>query len=71
MNPKPHPNHQEYIRVLRAMTPEERVRKAFELSAFVKATLRSGIEQQFPLASEAERQRIFLARLERCHNRNY
>ena len=71
MDPKPQPNHQEYIRVLRAMTSEERVRKAFELTDFVKATLRSGVQQQFPLASEEERQRIFLARLDRCHNRNY
>lgn len=70
MDPKPHPNHAGYIRALQAMTPDERVRKAFELSDFVKATLRSGIHEQFPLATDDERQRIFLARLDRCHNRN-
>jgi hypothetical protein len=71
MDPKPRPHHQEYISTLRAMAPAERVMKAFELSAFVKEALRSGIREQFPEASEDECHRIFLERLERCHNRNY
>ena len=44
MNPKKRPNHQRYLEVLRSMTPEQRLRKAFELdpnSPFVAAGLRN------------------------------
>jgi hypothetical protein len=71
MNPKPRPNHQRYLEVLRAMTPEQRLQKAFELSAFTKALFREGLRKRFPSASEAEFRQILLARLAKCHNRNY
>lgn len=32
MDPKPRPNHAKYIEVLRSMTSEQRLNKAFELS---------------------------------------
>lgn len=32
MDPKPRPNHRRYIEILRRMTPEQRLAKAFELS---------------------------------------
>jgi hypothetical protein len=53
------------------MTPEQRLKKAFELSAFTKALFIEGLHKRFPEATPAEFQRIFLARLEKCHNRNY
>ncbi len=71
MNPKPRPNHKRYIQVLRSMTPEQRLLKAFEMSAFTKALFIHGLHQRFPNVSEGEFQRILLARLEKCHNRNY
>ena len=36
MNPKPQPNHREYILALRRMTPEQRLNQAFELSEIEK-----------------------------------
>lgn len=71
MNPKPRPNHKRYIQVLRSMTPEQRLLKAFEMSAFTKALFIHGLRQRFPDVSESEFRRILLARLEKCHNRNY
>jgi len=71
MDPKPRPNHRRYIQVLRAMTPEQRLLKAFELSAFAKALFIQGLRQRFPDVTEEEFRRILLARLEKCHNRNY
>jgi hypothetical protein len=71
MNPKQRPNHRRYLEVLRAMTPEQRLMKAFELSAFAKALFIEGLRRRFPDATEAEFQRILLARLAKCHNRNY
>ncbi len=68
---KSRPNHEIYLRTLRAMSPEARLRKAFELSAFAKALFRAGLERRFPHLSEEERDRIARAILERCHKRNY
>lgn len=71
MDPKPRPNHKLYIEVLRRMTPEQRLLKAFELSAFCKALFREGLRKRFPDASEEEFHQIYLERLAKCHNRNY
>jgi hypothetical protein len=71
MNPKKRPNHQRYLQVLKTLTPEQRLLKAFELSAFAKALFIEGLRKRFPDASPEEFRRILLARLEKCHNRNY
>ncbi len=71
MNPKPRPNHRAYLEILRTLTPEEKLRKAFELSELGKTLFRAGLRRRFPDATEAELHRIFLDRLEKCHNRNY
>ena len=71
MNPKKRPNHARYLQILRAMTPEQRLLKAFELSEFSKALFREGLRRRFPEASDQEFQQLFLDRLAKCHNRNY
>lgn len=69
MDIKPRPNHAIYIRTLRAMTPDQRLAKAFELSEMTRDLLRAGLRQRFPSASEEELTRIYLDRLDKCHNR--
>jgi hypothetical protein len=69
--PKRRPNHAVYLRVLRGMSPEARLRKAFELSAFARALFRTGLRRRFPHLSEPELEGLVRDRLERCHNRNY
>jgi hypothetical protein len=71
MDPKPRPNHKEYIKVLRMMTPEQKLLKAFELSAFAKQLFLYGLRKRLPDASEEVIHRIYLKRLEKCHNRNW
>jgi len=71
MDPKPRPNHRRYIETLRQMTPEQRLQKALELSAWSKALFVHGLRQRFPDLSEAEFQQLVRQRLDKCHNRNY
>jgi hypothetical protein len=71
MDPKPRPNHRRYIEILRSMTPEQRLLKAFDLSESSKALFIAGLRQRFPDASEEEYRRILFERLDLCHNRNY
>ncbi len=68
---KPQPNHQIYLEVLRRMTPEQRLLKAFDLTAFCKAVFRDGLRKRFPDVTPQEFHKIYLSRLEKCHNRNY
>ena len=49
---KPRPNHKEYIRILREMSPEQRLLKAFELSKFSKKLFIHGLRKRFPELSK-------------------
>lgn len=71
MNIKKHPNHKIYIQVLRRMSPEKRLLKAFELSEFANQLFIQGLRRRFPNLSGGEFKKMLLERLERCHNRNY
>ena len=68
---KPRPNHKKYIQVLRQMTPEQRLMKAFELSKFSKQLFIHGLRKRFPDLSEEEFHELYLERLKKCYNRNY
>lgn len=71
MDPKPRPLHRIYIDILRRMTPEQRLLKAFELSEMSKSLFQQGLRARFPDLPEEEFHRLFLKRLELGHNRNY
>lgn len=71
MNIKERPNHAIYIRTLRRMSPEARLLKAFELSEFSRQLFLQGLRRRHPAMSEAEIHRLYLERLDKCHNRNY
>jgi hypothetical protein len=63
--------HREYLQVLRRLSPEARLRKAFELSDFSRELFLAGLRRRFPQMSDAELRGIARLRLEKCHNRNY
>jgi hypothetical protein len=71
VNLKRRPNHKLYLEVLRRLSPEQRLLKAFELSAFAKALFIEGLRKRFPDVTAEEFKKILLARLAKCHNRNY
>jgi hypothetical protein len=45
VNPKQRPNHQRYLQILKRLTPEQRLLKAFELSAFTKSLFVEGLRK--------------------------
>jgi hypothetical protein len=71
MNYKKNPNHSQYIAALIKLGPEQRLLKAFELSAIAKELFITGLRKRFPDKSEAEIKEIYLKRLAKCYNRNY
>ena len=70
-DPKPKPNDDIYIEVLRKMTPEQRLIQAFELSEFTRELFREGLRQRFPEKAEIEIHTLFLEKMQQCYNRDY
>lgn len=68
---KPGPNHRRYLEILRAMTPEQRLRKAFELGEMGDALFRQGLRRRHPGLSADDFEALVRRRLIQCHNRNY
>ena len=66
MDIKDRPNHRIYIQVLREMSPEKRLLKAFELSEFAKRLFIHGLYKRFPDLSGEEFKKILLERLDKC-----
>ena len=71
MDPKSKPNHRAYLQILRSMTPEQKLQKVFDLSELGKSLFLDGLRMRFPKATKEELHRIYLDRLEKCHNKNY
>jgi len=71
VDPKTRPDHARYLQVLRDMTPDQRLRKALELTELGRRLFADGLRRLRPDLSEDELQRLYLSRLARCHNRNY
>ncbi len=71
MDIKERPNHKIYIQVLRQMSPEKRLLKAFELSEFTRQLFIHGLRKRYPNLSDEEFKKILLERLDKCHNRHY
>lgn len=60
-----------YLEVLRRMTPEEKLLKAFDLHEFAMRCFADGLHTRFPDATDDEIKSIFLERVNKCHNRSY
>ena len=67
---KERPNHRRYIEVLRSMTPDQRLSKAFELSEFTRALFVQGLRARHPELVPEEFAKLLRSRLDKCHNRN-
>jgi len=59
MDIKPQPNHKQYIESLRAMTEEQRLLKAFEMTKIAQNKLGAELRQKFPKLPDADFQQLF------------
>ena len=62
-------NRQFYIRILRSLTPEQRLRKAFELTAMTRELARAGVARQHPDLGSEEIDRLTRDRIMSWHSR--
>lgn len=68
---KPDKAHRVYLQALRRLRPEQRLQKAFELSAFTRELFAHGLRRRHPELSDEAFARLLRERLDKCHNRNY
>lgn len=66
---KPRPNHRIYLDVLRRMTAEERLLKAFELTESTRQLFLAGLRQRHPELSDEALRALYLKRLARAWSR--
>jgi hypothetical protein len=64
-------NRGAYIEILRRMTPEQRLRKAFELRDVARELFRRGLRSRHPDMAEDELAALERKLAERWHNRIY
>ena len=62
-------NRQLYIEILRSMTPEQRLRKAFELTAMTRELARAGVSRQHPDLDPEEIDRLTRERIMSWHSK--
>ena len=46
--------HREYIKIIRRLTPEEKLKKCFELNELTKQLFLTGLKNRFPNLSQEE-----------------
>ncbi|MFZ3085348.1 MAG: hypothetical protein WA097_01745 [Candidatus Hydromicrobium sp.] len=63
--------HREYIKIIRRLTPEEKLKKCFELNELTKQLFLTGLKNRFPDLSQEEIKKIYLKRINKCHNLDY
>jgi hypothetical protein len=67
---KPRPNRALTLRILRSMTPEAKLRKAFELGRLARDLRAAGIRAREPHLTDDEVASRLARELLTCHNRN-
>jgi hypothetical protein len=64
-------DRKEYIKIIRNMSPENRLRKCFELNELTKQLFMAGLKKRFPECSDEEIKKLYLKRIDKCRNLNY
>jgi hypothetical protein len=68
---KPRPNHQRTLRILRAMTPRQKLDQVLMLNERTLQLFRIGLRRRFPDLDDAAFEKVYLRMRTRCHNRTY
>ncbi len=71
MNETDRQTHREYIKILKKMTPQARLLKAFELSDLTKSLFITGLRIRYPDYSEEDIKNLYIEKIYKCHNSDY
>jgi hypothetical protein len=68
---KTYPNKQRYYQILKAMSPQDKLMKAFELSDLTNSAFRAGLKNRYPNLTDGELHKLYLEKRLECYNRTY
>jgi len=68
---KTYPNKERYHQILKDMSPEEKVRKVFELSELTNEAFKVGLRNRYKEMPDEEFHQLYLENRLKCHNQNY
>jgi hypothetical protein len=71
VDPKPRHNRRRHLQILRSLSPDDKLRQAFELSDLVRQLFYEGLRRRYPDHPPERLHQLYLERLAKCHNRNY
>ncbi len=71
MNETDRQTHREYIKIVKKMTPQARLQKAFELSDLTKSLFITGLRIRYPDYSEEDIKNLYIEKIYKCHNSDY
>lgn len=71
MNKTDRQTHKEYIKILKKMTPGERLQKALELSDLTKNLFITGLKMRYPDYSEKDIINLYIEKIHKCHVSDY
>lgn len=71
MNETDRQTHREYIKILKKMTPQERLQRALELSDLTKSLFITGLKMRYPDYSEKDIKNLYIEKIYKCHSSDY
>lgn len=71
MNETDQQTHKEYIKILKKMTPQQRLQRALELSDLTKSLFITGLKLRYPDHSEEDIKNLYIKKVYKCHHSDY
>ena len=68
---KTYPNKERYNEILRGMTAQQKLEKAFELGELADEAFKAGLRQRNPQLSTDELERLYVEKRRAWHNQDY
>ena len=68
---KTYPSKEKYHQILKAMSPQDKLLRVFELSELADSAFKAGLKNRYPRMTDDELHQLYLDRRLKCHNRNY
>ena len=71
MNEAERQTHREYIKILKRMTPQQRLQRALELSDLTKSLFITGLKLRYPDYPEEDIKNLYIEKVHKCHHFDY
>ena len=68
---KPNPNREVFLKIMRSMTPEQKLIQMFNLNELTQNLKLTGLRMQHPELNDQQINELYIKLRTRCYNKNY